>query len=434
MALIKSNLKSSIQVFSDQISTLFTGFPQSVTENAEKWANAVDAYAKLVVPISTTSVAARSAFLAIMNGLADPVAETSLIAPYTLYYKSPETKLLLFNRYLTTVLKYRPNPLLDKTAIFKKLSDIRSVYNQLYPTLSLSIEDIRYNQCRFNEIYATEIAEKKKFSLQEDGVSIDTQGLPSKYNHIPVNRDGIIIALQEDGIIGDDTIRYWPQILFSLRQETGNKAWNTKYATIPYITQPSTSGEVWVSVPKLNKNGDYIVNRERVSNAVFRRNFIDKGLAPDYTKIPIDKSQFQIDGGLTPNNITVQQFMTEFEANHSRCDIVWVANNIKTIKEYNIFLALKSKLYKAKPEVQKDGIVTLNNAIVVYAQQLAIGMAPTFTAAQGVVPIDLSPVKALGASGATNSQCIDLMVNIIDAYFKTGIAINNSSGVSTPWT
>jgi len=67
MALVKEILTQKTQVFADQKSPLFEGFPLSIKENAEKWADAIDSYASLVIPVSTTNTIAKKALYDLLS-------------------------------------------------------------------------------------------------------------------------------------------------------------------------------------------------------------------------------------------------------------------------------------------------------------------------------------------------------------------------------
>lgn len=62
MALSKSILKSNLQTFCNENSPSFSGFPESFGGAATVWAKAFDAYAKMVIPASSTTQAAKTAF------------------------------------------------------------------------------------------------------------------------------------------------------------------------------------------------------------------------------------------------------------------------------------------------------------------------------------------------------------------------------------
>lgn len=81
-----------------------------------------------------------------------------------------------------------------------------------------------------------------------------------------------------------------------------------------------------------------------------------------------------------------------------------------------------------------NGAVLFKTAFSSYAAQLAIGMSPTFKGNPPPVPIELSSVFALGFSGGSSEQCVQMMSGIIDLWFRTGTATNTVSGVTTPWS
>lgn len=437
MALVKDVLNKKAQVFADQNSSLFEAFPANIKENAEKWADAIDTYANTVTPVSTTSVVARKALLDTMNNVKQTPPEGSSPLPFTIYYRSPEIRLRVFNTYLRDVVGYKSNPNLDKSSIFTILNNIRNTYNKLKPIQAVTDEDIFYNQKRFNQIFAKDISEKRQFKFLPDGVTIDSKGLPYLYKYIPLDKNGVIIELQVDGIIGDDTIRYYPTEEFRI-YEGENKEWESVYSQIKYITQPSTAGGVYIAVPELI-NSHYNIRSvaQRREPSIFKKDFIDKKISPDYTKVMIEKTQAQSDGNIfdkTPIAVTVADFKKVYEANHSTCDPFWLNNGIKDLNGYVSFLKAKKTDFKAKPAAEKNALTALEQGITAYATALAIGMNPTFTAAPSTTPLSFQSVIAKGKAGGSNKNCLDLMVDLIDKYFKGGIATNNSSGATSPWS
>jgi hypothetical protein len=80
-----------------------------------------------------------------------------------------------------------------------------------------------------------------------------------------------------------------------------------------------------------------------------------------------------------------------------------------------------------------NGITILPQAFAAYATQLALGMTG-YTATPPPMPIDFSPVYSLGLAGGKNADCLSLLAEIVDIWFRTGIAIQISSGVSQPWS
>lgn len=74
------------------------------------------------------------------------------------------------------------------------------------------------------------------------------------------------------------------------------------------------------------------------------------------------------------------------------------------------------------------------SALLAYATQLGIGMAPAFTGTPPVIPIVLESVWELGLTpGTTHQQVIQLLSTTIDAWFRTGLAVNNASGATVTW-
>lgn len=80
-----------------------------------------------------------------------------------------------------------------------------------------------------------------------------------------------------------------------------------------------------------------------------------------------------------------------------------------------------------------NGIALLISAFTAYAASLAGGMAPTFTGVPPITPVNLTPVISAGLGGASGDVTAALMANIIHTWFKTGTAINVSSGATITW-
>ncbi len=406
MPLVAENLKTSIQMFSDKIFPLFEGFPENLVENAQKWADAIDTYAKIVIPYSTTSVAAKEAFIKVMQGLSEPFSQTANNIPFTLGYRSPERNLTDFNHHLNKV-GYKPNPNLDKQQTHLILERIRMAYNQLYPSRELTIDEIKYNQSRYNFIFSDQILQGKKKSLQVDG------------------------------IIGDDTIQYFPVSNIFIYEKTSDPKWNKIYSTIKYIIQPRLTGEIDCSEIKKNAKGEFKVIP--ISSFQFTKRFIETGLSKDYNTIVLDTTQQTIDRGVFISSFPtlvlkpIGYYISTYESVHKVHNPFWKSANITSIKTLQTFFKVKEKTYKALPEVKKDGLVTLQNAIIAYSQQLAIGMQPTFTGVPPTSPLILKPVSVVGLAGGSCEECVNLMTSIIDKWFKIGTATNNTSGVIIKW-
>lgn len=88
----------------------------------------------------------------------------------------------------------------------------------------------------------------------------------------------------------------------------------------------------------------------------------------------------------------------------------------------------------SKPLQSLDILV---ESIVAYAGVLATGMAPTFVATPPPVSEGLSQgLSALGEAtkqGGSVQSWASTASALIDAYFKTGIAVNPITGVSITW-
>lgn len=80
-----------------------------------------------------------------------------------------------------------------------------------------------------------------------------------------------------------------------------------------------------------------------------------------------------------------------------------------------------------------NGITQFPQCFINYANALAPGMQPAFSSTPPPPNLNFSPVYALGLSGGSSEQCINMLSNIIHAWMKTGIAVNNSSGATINW-
>jgi len=87
MPLLLLNIEASLTELMDKDSLGFVGYPNNDAQVAANWADAVDQYASLVVPVSTTSAAAKSAMVsAILGGLGTPGSFfPAFIAGFTAY-------------------------------------------------------------------------------------------------------------------------------------------------------------------------------------------------------------------------------------------------------------------------------------------------------------------------------------------------------------
>ena len=82
------------------------------------------------------------------------------------------------------------------------------------------------------------------------------------------------------------------------------------------------------------------------------------------------------------------------------------------------------------PSLGEQGFV---NGLISYASVLSTGMQPTFTGVVPPTPIILTPAFLIGFSGGSSGDVANKLSDIIDVWFRTGTAINNSSGVVTNW-
>ena len=113
----------------------------------------------------------------------------------------------------------------------------------------------------------------------------------------------------------------------------------------------------------------------------------------------------------------------------------------EAFNNYCLDIIPASITHSAAKEAFKQRFLTMGNGIIIfpqcfvdYAQILATGMQPAFTATAPIGIPNFTPVYSLGYSGATSEDCINLLVSIIHSWMLTGIATNNSSGATIPWS
>ena len=94
----------------------------------------------------------------------------------------------------------------------------------------------------------------------------------------------------------------------------------------------------------------------------------------------------------------------------------------------------KSAMNSVISGITNNGVAQLPISFTNFAASLAIGMQPAFTGTPPSVPVDFSSIYPIGLGGGSSEQVINAMAAIIDAWFRTGIAVNNTSGVSVPWS
>ncbi len=126
-----------------------------------------------------------------------------------------------------------------------------------------------------------------------------------------------------------------------------------------------------------------------------------------------------------------------FPSSLSEASVRW-ANAINSYASSVIPLSSTSQAATISLQAHLNTVPTLGeqgfvNGLISYATVLASGMQPTFT---GVIPpssVVLTPAFSLGLSGGSSEEVADLLSSIIDVWFRTGTAINNSSGIVTNW-
>lgn len=80
-----------------------------------------------------------------------------------------------------------------------------------------------------------------------------------------------------------------------------------------------------------------------------------------------------------------------------------------------------------------NGKVVFPSCFQLYCVELGLGMQPLFTAVPPTLPPFFDSVFISGLAGSSTKLCLEQICTIIDAWIKTGLAINNSSGVTTNW-
>ena len=98
--------------------------------------------------------------------------------------------------------------------------------------------------------------------------------------------------------------------------------------------------------------------------------------------------------------------------------------------------AFIAKFIASKP---KESLEILADAVEAYCVALAPGMAPAFAGTPPTAIAKTTMIAALNAAGevAKNGGTAEAWAasaaSAIDAYFHTGIAVNSTTGVTTPW-
>ena len=99
--------------------------------------------------------------------------------------------------------------------------------------------------------------------------------------------------------------------------------------------------------------------------------------------------------------------------------------------------ALQGNLMTVGPPPGMLFPVAITTGMAAYAAALVPGMLPAFTATPPPAPIGpliSAAVMPLGMGGAPASTCVTALASVIDGWFRTGLAVNNTSGVTIPWS
>ena len=138
----------------------------------------------------------------------------------------------------------------------------------------------------------------------------------------------------------------------------------------------------------------------------------------------INDQQFSGFIGFPKNNVEVAQRWSDIVFNYAK-NIVPVSKTVLTAK--NTFQSVFVNITFG------TGLVIFNTAFISFATEMALGMQPEFTSTIPTIPLVLEPVFIAGVSGANAEFIANTMATIIDTWFKFGVAINNTSGVTTTW-
>jgi hypothetical protein len=126
-----------------------------------------------------------------------------------------------------------------------------------------------------------------------------------------------------------------------------------------------------------------------------------------------------------------------FPENSSEASLRW-ADAINQYASSLIPLSTTSSAAKTSLQAHLNTVPALGeqgfvNGLISYASVIATGMNPTFTGVVPPIPIVLTPAFMIGLSGGSSEDVASKLSDIIDVWFRTGTAINNSSGVVTNW-
>jgi len=72
-------------------------------------------------------------------------------------------------------------------------------------------------------------------------------------------------------------------------------------------------------------------------------------------------------------------------------------------------------------------------ALLMYATQIGLDMAPAFTGTPPITPLNLDAAWEIGLSGGTADAVAASLATTIHAWFLTGLAVNTASGVTITW-
>jgi hypothetical protein len=80
-----------------------------------------------------------------------------------------------------------------------------------------------------------------------------------------------------------------------------------------------------------------------------------------------------------------------------------------------------------------NGKLVFASCFQLYCVELGLGMQPLFTATPPPTLPIFDSVFTSGLTGSSTEICLEQICTVIDTWIRTGLAINNSSGVTVNW-
>jgi len=83
-------------------------------------------------------------------------------------------------------------------------------------------------------------------------------------------------------------------------------------------------------------------------------------------------------------------------------------------------LAMQSQLATIQ---DSNGAIVFPKSIMAFATALSVGMLPNYTGTPPTTPLIMEPIWDIGIEGCSSEQIAGALADLIDSWFKTGIAI-----------